>query len=97
MLPDSCGLLLYNAVRETLETMAFAEVTPCSIKVGGLEISRDADFSSNSDTSVPPVVADDGGWGDAPVSSSPDTWGTALPPGAYVYCRGRGIVILYPP
>lgn len=46
MLPKNCGQLLFNAVRETLETMAFAEVVPCSIKVGGEEFSQaDDDFS----------------------------------------------------
>jgi len=73
MLPDSCGLLLYNAVRETLETMAFAEVVVCSISVCGREISEEPGFQSSIIVRSP---ADDG-WGESTVSSPSDTWGTA--------------------
>jgi hypothetical protein len=52
MLPKNCGQLLFNAVRETLETMAFAEVVPCSIKVGGEEFSQDDDDFSIGSSSV---------------------------------------------
>ncbi|MDR1477687.1 MAG: hypothetical protein LBJ00_01965 [Planctomycetaceae bacterium] len=52
MLPKNCGQLLFNAVRETLETMAFAEVVPCSIKVGGEEFSQVDDEFSVGSTSV---------------------------------------------
>jgi hypothetical protein len=76
MLPKNCGRLLYNAVRETLEIMAFADVIPCSIKVAGEEVAQDADFAVITDTSV--GVAD--GWGEASDSQDPvDTWGTAAP------------------
>jgi len=76
MLPKSCGKLLYNAVRETLETMAFADVIPCSIKVAGEEFAQDDDFAVATDVSAD--VA--GGWGDVPVAQAPaDTWGTAAP------------------
>ncbi|MDR2168962.1 MAG: hypothetical protein LBP59_02355 [Planctomycetaceae bacterium] len=62
MLPKNCGQLLFNAVRETLETMAFAEVVPCSIKVGGEEFSQaDDDFSVGSVS----VAVDKDGWGDS--------------------------------
>ena len=67
---------MYNAVRETLETMAFADVVPCSIKVAGEEFAQDDDF----------VVADgvlNSGvqvWGDISSARTPaDAWGTAAP------------------
>ena len=76
MLPKNCGKLLYNAVRETLETMAFADVVPCSIKVAGEEFAQDDDFAVVTD--VPTNVG--GGWGDEPAAQAPaDTWGTAAP------------------
>lgn len=77
MLPKNCGKLLYNAVRETLETMAFADVVPCSIKVAGEEFAQDDDFAVASD-----IQSDGGtvGWGDAPTTQDPaDAWGTATP------------------
>jgi hypothetical protein len=40
MLPQKFGNLLFNAVRETLETMAFAEVIPCSIRIGDQEFAH---------------------------------------------------------
>jgi hypothetical protein len=74
MLPKNCGKLLYNAVRETLETMAFADVVPCSIKVAGEEFAQDDDFFVADD------VQNGGGWGDAPTPQDPaDAWGTAAP------------------
>ena len=77
MLPKNCGKLLYNAVRETLETMAFADVVPCSIKVAGEEFAQDDDFAVLTDV---PVGAAGGGWGDEPATQAPaDTWGTATP------------------
>jgi hypothetical protein len=76
MLPKNCGKLLYNAVRETLETMAFADVVPCSIKVAGEEFAQDDDFAVTF--SLPGGNA--GGWGDAPPAQAPaDAWGTAAP------------------
>jgi len=76
MLPKNCGKLLYNAVRETLETMAFADVVPCSIKVAGEEFAQDDDFAVLTDN--PEGVG--GGWGDASARQAPaDTWGTAAP------------------
>jgi hypothetical protein len=77
MLPKNCGKLLYNAVRETLETMAFADVVPCSIKVAGEEFAQDDDFVVASD--VPSGAAP--GWGDS-TSAAPapaDAWGTVEP------------------
>jgi len=76
MLPKNCGKLLYNAVRETLETMAFADVVPCSIKVAGEEFAQDDDFAVFTDTAGG-VAA---GWGDAAAEQATvDTWGTATP------------------
>jgi len=76
MLPKNCGKLLYNAVRETLETMAFADVVPCSIKVAGEEFAQDDDFA------VADEVFSNGasGWGDTPAEQDPaDVWGTVAP------------------
>ena len=76
MLPKNCGKLLYNAVRETLETMAFADVVPCSIKVAGEEFAHDDDFAVVA--GAPMDVA--GGWGKESAAQDPvDTWGTAAP------------------
>ena len=77
MLPKNCGKLLYCAVRETLETMAFADVVPCSIKVAGEEFAQDDDFAVTYD------VQNGGGtvgWEDASATQDPaDSWGTATP------------------
>ncbi|MDR1053358.1 MAG: hypothetical protein LBL39_04205 [Planctomycetaceae bacterium] len=80
MLPKNCGQLLFNAVRETLETMAFAEVVPCSIKVGGEEFSQvDDDFSVGG---TPVAIGGESlrnGNGVNPNNSTntPDNWGVA--------------------
>ena len=74
MLPKNCGKLLYNAVRETLETMAFADVVPCSIKVAGEEFANDDDFA----VVTGPQGGGDG-WGDTPAQDPADAWGTATP------------------
>jgi hypothetical protein len=78
MLPKNCGQLLYNAVRETLETMAFAEVIPCSIKVGNEEFAQDDDFAVSSDAnSASSAVV---GWGEnSAISTNLDSWGTVVP------------------
>jgi hypothetical protein len=79
MLPKNCGKLLYNAIRETLETMAFADVIPCSIKVAGEEFAYDDDFAVVSDA----PETGGGGWGDdttAAPQNPADAWGTAAPP-----------------
>ena len=76
MLPKNCGKLLYNAARETLETMAFADVVPCSIKVAGEEFAHDDDFAVTTD----PHDEKTAGWGDVPAAQDPvDAWGTAAP------------------
>jgi hypothetical protein len=76
MLPKNCGKLLYNAVRETLETMAFAEVIPCSIKVDDEEFAQDDDFAVVTD--VQPAAVS--GWGDEEETVDPvSNWGTASP------------------
>ena|GEM_PF-1617690 len=72
MLPKNCGRLLYNAVRETLETMAFADVVPCSIKVAGEEFAQDADFFTAADTSIHSIS----GWGSEDEGAAADPWGT---------------------
>jgi len=78
MLPQNCGKLLYNAVRETLETMAFADVVPCSIKVAGEEFAQDDDFILALGT--PMDCGAGAGWGDeAPAVAPADAWGTATP------------------
>ena len=76
MLPKNCGKLLYNAVRETLETMAFADVIPCSIKVAGEEFAQDDDFATMTD---PQGGSTGGGWGDAAQHDPAGAWGTATP------------------
>ncbi len=83
MLAQNYGHLLYNAVRETLETMAFAEVIPCSIKVGDEEFTQaDSaldDFSVSEQPSAPTPV--ETGWGapDTNAEGGVDSWGTATP------------------
>ncbi|MDR1269355.1 MAG: hypothetical protein LBK82_07505 [Planctomycetaceae bacterium] len=70
---------MYNAVRETLETMAFAEVIPCSIKVGNEEFAQDDDFA------IGPGINSSGstvvnGWGEgSSISTNLDSWGTVVP------------------
>ena len=77
MLPKNCGKLLYCAVRETLETMAFADVVPCSIKVAGEELAQDDDFAVAGDVQSGGGAA---GWEEAPMTQDPaDAWGTATP------------------
>jgi hypothetical protein len=78
MLPKNCGQLLYNAVRETLETMAFAEVIPCSIKVGNEEFAQDDDFAISSEVNSAGSAVT--GWGeDSSISTNLDSWGTVVP------------------
>ncbi|GHT12931.1 hypothetical protein FACS1894170_08350 [Planctomycetales bacterium] len=89
MLPKSCGKLLYNAVRETLETMAFADVVPCSIKVAGEEVAEDADFQINDQSTIGTAE----GWGEdhAGTSSDPaDAWGTVAPSVESSACESWG-------
>ncbi|MDR3199022.1 MAG: hypothetical protein LBU34_14240 [Planctomycetaceae bacterium] len=79
MLPKNCGQLLYNAVRETLETMAFAEVVPCSIKVGNEEFAQDDDFAIGS-VGNSAGAAGINGWGEeSSISTDLDSWGTVVP------------------
>jgi hypothetical protein len=89
MLPKNCGKLFYNAVRETLETMAFADVVPCSIKVAGEKVAEDTDFQINEQTAIGSAV----GWGDdnSGASSAPvDAWGTAVPSVEETVCESWG-------
>lgn len=59
--PKNYGSLLYDAIRETLERMAFAEVIPCSISIGDQELTSlddsEFDLGSEGGQSV-------SGWGD---------------------------------
>ncbi len=81
MLPKNYGTLLFNAVRETLETMAFAEVVPCSFQIGDQEFtSLDSDAFEIQESHIPKE------WGEDPVqtdfsqkeqSNPEDGWGTA--------------------
>jgi hypothetical protein len=69
--------LLFTAVRETLETMAFAEVVPFSVNIGGKEIGRDDgldDFILADQKSDLPTQ-------NSVSSSGSDCWGTASPGG----------------
>ena len=75
--------LLFTAVRETLETMAFAEVVPFSIRVGDEEFNREDGLDDFILTDQPEEAgpATDGGdsWGTAtPATPAPadDAWGT---------------------
>jgi len=79
MLPQNYGHLLFNAVRETLETMAFAEVIPCSIKVGDQEFTQaetEPEELPDNREETSPSTASDSGWGDA---GGVNSWGTAVP------------------
>ncbi|MDR0608498.1 MAG: hypothetical protein LBG58_00120 [Planctomycetaceae bacterium] len=67
---------MYNAVRETLETMAFAEVIPCSIKVGNEEFAQDDDFAINSDANSTGSAVT--GWGEDSSITNLDSWGTVV-------------------
>ena len=80
MLPQNYGHLLFNAVRETLETMAFAEVIPCAIKVGDEEFTQAETKPEGVPEGRPeeePVASPFSGWGDA--EGGVDSWGTATP------------------
>jgi len=80
MLPQNYGHLLFNAVRETLETMAFAEVIPCSIKVGDEEFTQaeaKPEGLPADQPQVPTVTVTASGWGDT--GDGVDSWGTVSP------------------
>lgn len=81
------GILLFNAVRETLETMAFAEVIPCSLMLGDEELEQDDFESGNGNSANGPVSGLDpegaiSAWPDGSddnggeIDSSLDSWGT---------------------
>ncbi len=79
MISKKYGQLLFNAVRETLETMAFADVVPCSIKIGDEECSQESHEQAVT------------GWGDDIVDASDknaDVWGTVLSEPAIVNPSG---------
>ena len=88
----SYGQLLFNAVRETLETMAFAEVIPCSFQIGNEEFFgmdalefelTDEEKSDRQSKYQPPIQTDfleaeQSDWGIADsVSNTDDSWGAA--------------------
>ena len=79
MLPQNYGHLLFNAVRETLETMAFAEVIPCSIKVGDQEFTQIESEPEKLPGKAPetgPSSPSNSGWSD---TGGTNSWGTAAP------------------
>lgn len=49
----SFGNLLFDAVRETLETMAFAEVVPCTFQIGDEEFTYSPQDTSENDFATP--------------------------------------------
>ena len=88
----SYGQLLYNAVRETLETMAFAEVVPCSFQINDEEFfgeealefeMTDEEKSDRQSNWQPPIQTDftEAEQSDAripaPVLEPGDSWGAA--------------------
>ncbi len=80
MIPKSYAHLLFNAVRETLETMAFAEVIPTSIRIGDEEFDHsnglDDFVLSDGETGAPDAVpAPEDSWGTAaPATADNDSW-----------------------
>ena len=71
---EEYGRLLMEAISETLETMAFAEIVPFSIKIGDKELVDIKELQSavNNNTTTTPW---DGGWGESSVDDSePDAW-----------------------
>ena len=69
------GQLLLDAIRETLETMAFAEVVPHSMKIGDREIlcSAEQPVAVNLNTAA---TQQGGGWGDVPAAVPElEVWG----------------------
>lgn len=88
------AILLFNAVRETLENMAFAEVVPCSLMLGNQELQQDEFDSAQGGldsegvgTGWPSDEADSGengsdddGWGASPGAG--DQWDEASGGGA---------------
>ena len=70
--------LLMEAIRETLETMAFAEIVPFSMKIGDKELMNREDLHVAAAHNAAATQASpwDCGWGDAPGTvSEPDAWG----------------------
>jgi len=74
------GQLLFNAIRETLETMAFAEIVPFSMKIGDTELLDPDDLQTANQFPTQASQQDDG-WGTSTgVTSESDAWGTAESP-----------------
>jgi len=65
------GQLLLDAIRETLETMAFAEVVPYSMTVNNEELVGQENLSPAQTVPASQSFADSDGWG-----ATPDSWGT---------------------
>jgi hypothetical protein len=80
---EQYGQLLMNAMRETLETMAFAEIVPYSMKIDDKELMSSEELQAAAAHSAAASLCN-GGWGDSPGDvSEPDAWGTtpaAQPP-----------------
>ena len=97
MTPQNYGQLLYNAIRETLETMAFAEVALCSFQMDGKEVSGaealkpewgDEGHSDRALKPPPPIQIDftisqqSEAGGSVTASGTDDSWGTGNAPQA---------------
>ena len=82
MLKKQYGQLLLDAIRETLETMAFAEVVPYSIKIGETELIDPKELQASTSVpqgqvSPPSAAQDSDPWGATPETNaaSNDGWG----------------------
>ncbi|MGL6225860.1 MAG: chemotaxis protein CheX [Thermoguttaceae bacterium] len=77
------GQLLFDAIRETLETMAFAEVVPYSFQIGNEEFScmneesEPADFSVDDSGIHAPVQTDFESTNSVDSAQPSGTWGVA--------------------
>ena len=72
---EQYGQLLLDAIRDTLETMAFAEIVPCSMKVGDRELldSQELHATANHGTAS---AQSSGDWGNLPECAlGADSWG----------------------
>ena len=72
------GQLLFNAIRETMEIMAFAEIVPYSMKIGKTELLDPDELQATNPVSPMPSAQQDDGWGtSSDVVSEADAWGDA--------------------
>lgn len=72
---EQYGQLLLDAIRETLETMAFAEVIPYSMKIGDRELVDPEELRATVRYATPPAELDDA-WGTSSESAeAAEAWG----------------------